>query len=119
MAPKMLPNEFQALRESVKQNGLFYAIVVNKDGILLDGHNRYEMCRELGIEARVEVKSFSDLLHEKIFICESAGKRRNLNEWQKIELAMSTEKRLKEIAMQNRLANLKQNQNRSAEQLSR
>ena len=50
MAPKMLPNEFQALRESVKQNGLFYAIVVNKDGILLDGHNRYEMCRELGIE---------------------------------------------------------------------
>jgi hypothetical protein len=39
------------------------------------------------------------------------GKRRNLDDYSKAELALKTEKLLKEIANQNRLANLKQNQN--------
>ena len=112
----MSQNEFVALKESVSQHGLFHAIVVNEDRILLDGHHRYEICKELDIEPEAEVRSFSDPLHEKIFIYESAGKRRHLNEWQKIELAVSTEKLLKEIANQNRLANLKQNQNNNRHQ---
>jgi ParB-like nuclease domain len=113
MAPEMLPNEFQALKESIKQHGLYYALVVNKAGILLDGHHRYEVCRMIGVKPRIEVRSFDDDLQEKLFICESAGRRRNLNEWQKIDLARSTEKVLKEIARQNTLANLKQNQNQN------
>ena len=115
IAPDMLPNEFHALKESIKQHGLYYAIIVNREGILLDGHHRYEICRTIGIEPRIEIRSFNDQLHEKLFICESAGRRRNLNEWQKIQIATSTEKVLKEIARQNSLANLKQNriQNKS------
>ena len=116
LAPDMLPNELQTLEESVKKHGLYYHIIVNKEGIVLDGNHRFEICRRIWIEPRFEIESFSDQLHEKLFICESASKRRNLNEWQKFELAMSTEKLLKEIARQNSLANLKQNQNRNRKQ---
>jgi hypothetical protein len=49
-----------------------------------------------------------------LFIYESAGKRRNLDEYSKYELALKTEELLKEIANQNRLANLKQNQNNNS-----
>lgn len=117
MAPEMLPNEFQTLKESIIRHGLYYALVVNKEGILLDGHHRYDICKMIGIEPSIEVRRFDDDLHEKLFIYESACRRRNLNEWQKINLALSTEKVLKEIARQNTLANLKQNQNQNREQL--
>ena len=102
MAPEMLTNEFQALKESIKQHGLYYALVVNKEGILLDGHHRYEVCKMIGVEPSIEVRSFDDDLHEKLFIYESAGRRRNLNDWQKIDLARSTEKVLKEISRETR-----------------
>ena len=111
IAPEMSQKEFQALKESIKQHGLYFPIIVNNDYFLLDGHHRYRACQELGIkELGILVESFNDNLYEKLFICESAGKRRNLNEWSKIELALKTEKLLKDIANQNRLANLKQNQ---------
>ena len=118
LVPNMLPNELQALEESVKKHGLYYPIIVNKVRVVLDGHHRYEICLRNRIEPRIEVRSFSDQLHEKLFICESASKRRNLNEWQKVELAMATGKLLKEIARQNSLANLKQNQIRTGKKIS-
>ena len=113
MAPQMSEKDFQAFKESIKkQHGLYLSIVVNNDYVLLDGHHRLKACNELQIkEVPVLVYSFNDKLDEKLFICESAGKRRSLDEYSKYELAVKTEKLLKEIANQNRLANLKQNQN--------
>ncbi|MGA9844258.1 MAG: DNA methyltransferase [Nitrososphaeraceae archaeon] len=115
MAPQMSEKEFQALKESIKQqHGLYLPIVVNNNNILLDGHHRLKACSELEIkEVLVLVLSFNDKLQEKLFICESAGKRRHLDVISKAELALKTEKLLKEIANQNRLANLKQYQNQN------
>jgi ParB-like chromosome segregation protein Spo0J len=113
IAPEMLHNEFESLKESIRQHGLYYPIIVNKEYVLLDGHHRYRACQALGIkEPDIIVKSFNNPLYEKLFIYESAGKRRNLSEWSKIMLALEVEKLLKEIANQNRFANLRQNQNR-------
>jgi ParB-like chromosome segregation protein Spo0J len=117
MAPQMSEKEFQAFKESIKQRqGLFLPIVVNNDvnndKVLLDGHHRIKACSEPRVkEVPVLVLSFNDKLDEKLFICESAGKRRNLDEYSKYELALKTEKLLNEIANKNRLANLKQYQN--------
>ena len=89
----MSQNEFQALKESINRHGLYFPIIVNKDHVLLDGHHRYEAYRELGIkEILAIVISFSDKQYERLFICESASKRRNLNDWSKLELALKTEK---------------------------
>jgi len=88
--------------------------VVNNNNVLLDGHHRLKGCSETKIkEVPVLVLSFNDKLYEKLFICESASKRRNLDDYSKYELALKTEKILKEIANKNRLANLKQFQNNS------
>ena len=116
MAPQMSEKDFQAFKESIKkQHGLYLPIVVNNNNVLLDGHHRLKACNELQIkEVPVLVFSFNDKLDEKLFIYESAGKRRNLDEYSKYELALKTEELLKEIANQNRLANLKQNQNNNS-----
>jgi ParB-like chromosome segregation protein Spo0J len=37
LTPELSQLEFQTLKESIKNNGLQYAIAVNKDNVLLDG----------------------------------------------------------------------------------
>jgi ParB-like chromosome segregation protein Spo0J len=107
LAPDLSELEFKSLKESIKINGLHYAIAVNKDNVLLDGHHRYKACQELGIEPRIEVKDFANPLDEKLFVIEMATHRRHLNDFQKAELGVKRESLLKEIAKQNSLANLK------------
>jgi hypothetical protein len=88
--------------------------VVNNNSILLDGHHRLKCCSETKIkEVPVLVLSFNNKLYEKLFICELASKRRNLDDYSKYGIALKTEKILIEIANKNRLDNLKQYQNNS------
>jgi hypothetical protein len=42
--------EYDDLRASIKTQGLLVPITVNQKGIILDGHNRYRICQELGIK---------------------------------------------------------------------
>lgn len=50
-----------ALRESLRAEGCREALVVwQEQDVLLDGHHRLELCRELGIAFRVEKRSFPD-----------------------------------------------------------
>lgn len=60
-------------------------VIVNKDGIALDGHNRIRACKELGIPVQYHTKDF-DPLEEKKFVIEANLNRRHLNEFQKAEL---------------------------------
>jgi len=32
--------EYQSLKESIEKNGLFVPIIINQDGVILDGHHR-------------------------------------------------------------------------------
>jgi site-specific DNA-methyltransferase (adenine-specific) len=59
LAPELSELEFQSLKESIKTSGLHYAIAVNKDNILLDGHHRYRACQELNIQPKIEVKEIA------------------------------------------------------------
>lgn len=87
--PQLSELEFQKLKEFIKTNGLWYPIIVNKDGIVLDGHHRFKACQELGIkEPKIETKEFADPLLENKFIIESNLERRQLNDFQRIELAL-------------------------------
>ena len=46
--PRMQLAEFEQLKQDIRVNGLQQAIVL-KDGMILDGGNRYQACLELGI----------------------------------------------------------------------
>jgi ParB-like chromosome segregation protein Spo0J len=56
LVPPLSAEEYESLKESIKQNGLWVPIVVNSQGIILDGHHRFKVCQELGPELKVEFK---------------------------------------------------------------
>jgi hypothetical protein len=71
--------------------------VINSKGVVLDGHNRFRICKELKLEPDCKVKDFKNKLEEKQFIITTNLKRRHLNDFQKAELGMAlldTEKKL-------------------------
>lgn len=51
--------EYSGLKESIRAHGQFNPIVVNLDDTVLDGHNRYKVCQELGIKPKVKKVSFN------------------------------------------------------------
>jgi ParB-like chromosome segregation protein Spo0J len=85
--------EYDVLKNSIKEDGLHYPIVVNSKGDILDGHHRYKICKELDIiPIKFEIKHFDDYITEKRFVIDINLKRRQLNEFQKAELAYKLEK---------------------------
>ena len=99
--------EYNSLRISVNEKGLYLPIIINQDNVLLDGHHRFQICKELGIEPRFEVKKFEDPLDERQFVIDINDKRRHLNDFQKAELAYELEKIESERTKLRSLNNLK------------
>jgi ParB-like chromosome segregation protein Spo0J len=88
LLPKMSEEEFVQLKESIKSEGQHYPIIVNEDLEVLDGHHRFRACTELGLEPDFEVRKFEDKLLEKKFVIEANLRRRHLNNFQLVELAV-------------------------------
>jgi len=88
LVPKLFSGEYDSLKKSIKQNGLWMPIIVNNDGEILDGHHRFRACLELDISPKHTVKKFENKLFEKKFVIECNLKRRQLNDFQKSELGM-------------------------------
>lgn len=92
--PSLPPEEFEALKESIRQHGQFEPIVVSSDGQVLDGRHRYDACRELGIEPLtipfeklVAAGDAKEKLTVEEFIFDSNMKRRHLTESQRAAVA--------------------------------
>ena len=88
LLPKLPQEEYEALKESVKTEGQHYPITVNKEGIILDGHHRFQICEELELTPKYEVKQFPSVLHEKKFVIESNLLRRQLTTFQRFEMSL-------------------------------
>jgi site-specific DNA-methyltransferase (adenine-specific) len=101
LVPPLTDSDYSGLKRSIQNEGLHYAITLNKKFEVLDGHHRFKVCQELGIEPKTEVKTFTDELYEKLFVINSNSKRRQLTEFQRLELASLKEPLLKEIARKN------------------
>lgn len=88
LLPKMSEEEYTQLKTSIQNEGQHYAIIVNEDLEVLDGHHRFRACIELGLEPDFEVRKFDDKLLEKKFVIEANLRRRHLNNFQLVELAV-------------------------------
>jgi ParB-like chromosome segregation protein Spo0J len=88
LLPKMSEEEFAELKTSIQTEGQHYPIIVNEDLEVLDGHHRFRACIELDIEPDFEVRKFDDKLLEKKFVIEANLRRRHLNNFQLVELAV-------------------------------
>lgn len=87
--PRPNTEDRRKLKESIIKDGVQIPIIVNKHGYILDGHTRYEICLELGIESSipVEIKNLPDENAERKFVVMTNLARRHLNKFQKVELS--------------------------------
>jgi ParB-like chromosome segregation protein Spo0J len=101
LVSELSPEERESLKQSIKANGLYVPIIVNQDGIILDGHHRYKACQELGIEPKTIVRECRDKLEEQLFVIECNLIRRQLNNFQKTALALKSKPILEAIVKGN------------------
>jgi predicted methyltransferase len=99
--------EYQVLKNSIREDGLHYPIIINPKGEILDGHHRYKICKEIDIPIKYKIKSFNNTIEEKRFVIDINLKRRQLNNFQKAELAYKLEDLYKEQARLRQLSKLK------------
>jgi len=107
LLPPLPPAEYEALKNSIRVNGLLNPIIVNPEGVILDGVHRYRACMELNIEPKYVIKKFNDPLEEKKFIIESNLMRRQLTKFQRIEAALPLIEIERKLAKKRRLSTLK------------
>lgn len=53
-SPKKKPDEIEELKNSLKKKGYVGSPILTWHGFIVDGHNRYKMCQELGIKIDLE-----------------------------------------------------------------
>jgi hypothetical protein len=88
LIPPLSEEEFALLRQQVLDKGCLEPLYVWNDGddrsILLDGHNRHQICSENGVAfAVVEVPNLASREEAKLWILEHQAGRRNLNDDQR------------------------------------
>jgi hypothetical protein len=98
LIPALSDSDTEALRLSIKENGQYFPIDVNQDGVILDGHHRYRACQELGIRPAILVRVFENRNLEKKFIIEVNRNRRHLTAFQRIEMQCKLESIESELA---------------------
>jgi DNA modification methylase len=103
LVPPLSEQVFRNLKESIKEKDFWPSnpIVTSSEGFILDGHNRWRACQELGITPSVMELHFDDKLQEKLYVINSNLTRRHLNKFQRIELALARKPILQEIAKRN------------------
>jgi ParB-like chromosome segregation protein Spo0J len=81
--PLMEGAEFDELVADIKANGQ-HARIILKDGMILDGRNRYRACLALGIEPSFACEAYSDQITDPLaYVIGANIRRRHLNAEQK------------------------------------
>ena len=94
VAPPLKDNERAILTESILENGCFSPLIV-WNGVIVDGHQRYSICREYGIPFDIEEMDFESENEALVWIIKNNLGRRNLTKFQKVEMVLPFEKELK------------------------
>lgn len=109
LIPPQTEEEHAGLEESLVKYGCLDALAVWGD-ILLDGHNRYELCTKHGIPfRRRQVEGVEDRPDAIVWIIKNQLSRRNLQKFQGSELALKMEDTIAEKAKAKQTETLKQN----------
>jgi hypothetical protein len=109
--PRPKKEEYDSLSESIRLRGQQVPIVCNSEGVVLDGHTRFEICNDYGITPLYEIKDFATKEEEFQYVIEANLNRRQLTTWQKFEcytdLIDYWRDRVKKMKTQNAYANKK------------
>ena len=87
LLPPLTAEEFTGLEESILKDGCMSPLIA-WNGILVDGHQRYEICMKHKIPFVVRNINFNSLEEAKLWAWEQQKNRRNLTPFQRVELAL-------------------------------
>lgn len=90
LIPPLSAEEFQQLEENCVKEGIRDALIT-WDGILIDGHNRFKIAAKHGLHWNEKRMEFADRDEAIAWICKNQLGRRNLDKWQRFDLAKSLE----------------------------
>lgn len=99
----LAPEEREQLEANLVEHGCRDPLVVWR-GVLIDGHNRYEICERLKIKYRTVEVALPSREHVLLWIEENQLGRRNLTDDQRAEVADSAAERREEIRRKEQLA---------------
>ncbi len=85
LIPSLSDSEYAELEQSILAEGCREALAV-WNGIIVDGHNRYEICTKHGIPFRTREVQFASEDEAKLWIISNQLARRNISEYARFEL---------------------------------
>lgn len=103
LIPPLNEEELKLLEESLVADGCESPLTV-WNGVIIDGHNRYAICRKHGIPFSIQEKNFSSRDDAMLWMLRNQLGRRNLNSYQRVELVLKFEPLVKSAAEQRMLA---------------
>jgi N6-adenosine-specific RNA methylase IME4 len=103
LIPPLQAMEIAGLEASLKAEGCREPLIVWKDkNLLIDGHNRYQICKRESIAFKTREVEFSSRDHVKLWIETNQLGRRNLTDDQRAAIALSIQERRSALAKQER-----------------
>lgn len=97
LIPPLTDEERRMLEENILENGCDTSIVV-WNGIIVDGHNRYEVCRRHNIPFAIEEKEYGNRTDVEVWMLKNQLGRRNLNDYQRSEMVLKLKEAVAEKA---------------------
>jgi hypothetical protein len=90
LIPPLAADELRQLEENILRDGCRDPLVV-WNGILIDGHNRHEICTRHGLPFETKEMVFDDRSHAEEWIIRNQFGRRNLPAYERTKLALRLE----------------------------
>ena len=103
LIPPLNEEELKLLEESLVADGCESPLIV-WNGVIVDGHNRYAICRKHGIPFSIQEKNFSSRDDAMLWMLRNQLGRRNLNDYQRGEMVLVLKSRMKTEAEKRKYA---------------
>ncbi len=101
LLPPLSDEQLSLLEADILKNGCYAPLIVNEDLVVVDGHNRKEICDKHGIPYRMAVFSFEDDLEAKQWALDTQKGRRNLEKWELGKIALKLKPDIEARAKEN------------------
>ena len=75
-------------RRTSCKTACYAPIIVNEDLVVVDGHNRQQICTRHDLPYKMAVFAFDDLLEAKQWALDTQKGRRNLDKWELGKIAL-------------------------------
>lgn len=107
LIPPLAPEELAQLEANIISDGCRDPLVTWRD-MLIDGHNRYDICTRKSLTFKTISKSFQDEDDAMLWMIDNQAGRRNLPDIDKISLASKKEEIFRRKAKENKVESGKQ-----------